>query len=268
MARAYAGGSVLNAIATWKGSAFAISLTVEVRARRGKESPQSVLLEKVYEVFKEKVCDPGEVRFEVKSEVPEGGGLKSSSAVANAATFALFELCGIVPSPYYALKLSVEAAKRAGVTVTGAFDDAAASALGGLVITDNKEMVVEERRPLLGLKAVVLPKGGRKLSYEEIAGRLRLFKREFEKVYELLRLGHTFEAMNLNGALVAGALGYSQEPVMEALRAGALAASVSGNGPSYVALVDPDKAEDVAEAWRRFGKPVIANVVNEPAYLA
>ena len=35
------------------------------------------------------------------------------------------------------LNLSVEASKKSNVTITGAFDDAAASLLGGLVVTDN-----------------------------------------------------------------------------------------------------------------------------------
>jgi len=263
---AYAGGSALNAVASWKGAAFAISLKVEVKVVEGKRIDNK-LLRSVYEVFKEQVCDPGEVTFVVKSEVPPAGGLKSSSAVANAATLALFERCGMRPSPYYALKLSVEAAKRAGVTVTGAFDDAAASMLGGLVITDNKEMVVEERRPLEGLRAIVLPRGGRGLSYGEVAERLRLLKREFLKVYEMLKAGDLYGAMTLNGFLVAGALGYPQGPVLDALRAGALAASVSGNGPSYVALADRDKVEDVYEALSKHGRPVVAEVVNSPAYL-
>ncbi len=267
MAKAYAGGSVLNAIASWKGSAFAVSLEVEVKARRSETFlfPSS-LLKEVYETFKE-LCDPGPVAFEVRSEVPPGGGLKSSSAVANAATLALAELCGLRLSPYQVLKISVEAAKKAKVTVTGAFDDASASLLGGLVITDNREMIIEERRALEGLVAVVLPKGGRGMSFEEIASRLRLFREEFLRVYEILKGGDVFTAMNLNGALVASALGYSQEPVVAALKAGALSASISGNGPSYVALVEPDRVEDVLSAWRPFGEPVEAKVVNEPAYL-
>jgi len=264
VARAYAGGSVLNAIASWKGAAFAISLKVEVEVREGRAEG---LLKAVLETFRERVCDVGEVGFEVRSEVPRAGGLKSSSAVANAATLALFERCGMRPSPYYVLKLSVEAARRAGVTVTGAFDDASASLLGGLVVTDNAEMVVEHRRALEGVKAVVLPKGGRGMSYGEVSERLRAFRREFLKVYELVKSGEVFEAMNLNGALVAGALGYSQEPAVAALRAGALSASVSGNGPSYVALAEPDKAEEVLDAWKRFGEPLVAEVINEPAYL-
>ena len=264
-ALAYGGGSVLNAIATWKGSAFALNLPVEVVAETSEELEAEGLLKEVYLRVKEE-CDLPPVKFEVKSSVPKAGGLKSSSAVSNAAVQALFKLCGVSVGPYRILKASVEASKRAGVTVTGAFDDASASLLGGLVITDNKEMIVEDRRALY-LKAVVLPKGGRGLSFEEIKKRLGTFRKEFWKVYEMLKEGKVFEAMTLNGLLVGAALGYDLEPIRRALEAGALSASISGNGPSVVALVEEGKEERVAEALKPFGDVIITEVVNEPAYL-
>ena len=263
-ALAYGGGSVLNAIATWKGSAFALNLPVEVTVEVSERLEAEGLLRSIYEVVSER-CELPPVKFEVKSSLPKAGGLKSSSAVANAATQALFKLCGMNVGPYQILEASVEAAKRAKVTVTGAFDDASASLLGGLVITDNKEMVVEERLPLK-VKAVVLPKGGRGLGYEEIERRLKAFKKEFWKVYELLKRGEVFEAMTLNGLLVGAALGYDLEPVRKALEAGALSASISGNGPSIVALVE-DNVEEVVEALKPFGEVLVTEVVNEPAYL-
>ncbi len=262
---AYGGGSVLNAIATWKGSAFALNLPVEVIAEESEHLQAEGLLRFVYDVVKER-CDLPPIKFEVRSSLPKAGGLKSSSAVANAATQALFKLCGLNVGPYQILKVSVEAAKRAKVTVTGAFDDASASLLGGLVITDNKEMIVEDKIPL-NIKAVVLPKGGRGIDYKEIKVRLGVYKKEFQKVYELLKKGEVFEAMTINGLLVGAALGYNLEPITSALKAGALSASISGNGPSIVALVDDDKVEEVEETLKPFGDVLVTEVVNEPAYL-
>ncbi len=266
-AYAYAGGSVLNAIATWKGSAFAVDLKVKAYVKHSDTMMlPNKLAEKVYEVVNE-ICEVGNVEIRTESEVPPGGGLKSSSAAANAMTVALLKLCGLSPSPYYVLKLSVEASKRAGVTVTGAFDDASASLLGGLVITDNAKMYIIKRSALQNVKAIILPKGGRGMSFEEISRRLRAYQREFERVYEMLLNDYIFEAMTLNGILVASALSYSTEPITEALRSGALSSAVSGNGPSYVALVEEDRVEDVLEAWKKYGDPVVVSVVNEPAYL-
>jgi len=264
---AYSGGSVLNAIANWKGSAFAINFKVRAVASPSERLDlTNKLAEEVYKGVRE-FCELGPVKMRTHSEVPSGGGLKTSSAAANAMALALFKLCGANPSPYLILKVSVEASKRAKVTVTGAFDDASASLLGGLVITDNKNMEIIARRELEGLMAVVLPKSKRSMGFAEIARRLRTLSREFDAVYEELLKGNVFRAMTLNGFLVAGALGYSSDPILEALSEGALAASVSGNGPSYVALVDRDRAEDVLEAWRPYGEPKLTEVVNSPAYL-
>ena len=264
---AYAGGSVLNAIANWRGSAFAINFKVRAVVEPSHSLDlTNKLAEEVYKGVNE-LCDLGPVKMRTFSDVPSGGGLKTSSAAANAMTLALFKLCGANPSPYLVLKLSVEASKRAGVTVTGAFDDASASLLGGLVITDNKNMEIIARKELEGLKVVVLPKSKRSVGFNEIARRLRLLKRYFDTVYEELIRGNVFEAMTLNGFLVAGALGYSVDPILEALSNGALAASVSGNGPSYVALVEEDGVEDVEEGWVPYGEPKVTEVVNVPAYL-
>ena len=264
---AYAGGSVLNAIANWKGSAFAINFKVKAVVEPSETLDlTNKLAEEVYKGVKG-FCDVGPVKMRTFSEVPSGGGLKTSSAAANAMTLALFKLCGVSPSPYLVLKLSVEASKRAGVTVTGAFDDASASLLGGLVITDNKNMEIIARRELEGVKAVVLPKSKRSMGFSEIARRLKLLTKYFDSIYEELIRGNIYEAMTLNGFLVAGALGYSVDPILEALSNGALAASVSGNGPSYVALVDNDKAEEVEEGWLPYGEPKVTEVVNVPAYL-
>jgi shikimate kinase len=79
----------------------------------------------------------GHVRTE--SEVPMAAGLKSSSAAANATVLAALDALGVADevSREEACRLGVRAAREAGVTVTGAFDDASASMLGGVTVTDN-----------------------------------------------------------------------------------------------------------------------------------
>ena len=263
---AYGGGSILNAIATWKGAAFAINLKVRAFVEGSdKNFFPNELARAVYQEVSQ-YCKLGNVKIRTTSEIPSGGGLKSSSAAANAMTLALLKYCGISPSPYFVLKLSVDASKKARVTVTGALDDASASLLGGLTVTDNKNMVILRRSVLQDVKVIILPKGGRSMGFEEIAKRLRTFKREFERVFDVLE-SDPFEAMTLNGVLVASALGYSSEPLRLALRAGALGATVSGNGPSYVALAEPERAEKVANAWSQYGIAVVTDVINTPAHI-
>ena len=71
------------------------------------------------------------------SNIPVAKGLKSSSAAANATALAATAALGKTLDDLELVKLGVEAAFDAKVTVTGAFDDACASYFGGVVITDN-----------------------------------------------------------------------------------------------------------------------------------
>ena len=257
---AYLGGSVLNAIPTWIGAAFATELKVI-----GKLSKcEGAGLERyVIEVLRERYGVEREGCVKIESPVEGGSGLKTSSAVMNVITILLAHLNGLVLSPLEILKISVEAAKRAGITVTGAFDDASASLLGGLVVTDNKRMEIIKREKVEKW-AVILPKK-RSFSLGEVKERLMVFKDLFEVAKEEALKGNYERAMLINGIAVANALGYSVEPIREALKLGAVAA-ISGNGPSYVALTDdPDK---LLRAWERYGQPIVVRTVNVPACLA
>ncbi len=68
--------------------------------------------------------------------------------------------------------------------------------------------------------------------------------------------------MVLNGMLYCCALGFSTEPLLAALEAGAEAASLSGTGPAYVALVDRSSAVEVEHAWQALDGAVIATRVS------
>src|SRR5207245_9558777 len=73
----------------------------------------------------------------VDSEIPISRGLKSSSAVANAVVLASARALAAELEPLEMIRIGVDAAVDAGVTLTGAFDDACASFFGGIVLTDN-----------------------------------------------------------------------------------------------------------------------------------
>jgi shikimate kinase len=58
--------------------------------------------------------------------------------------------------------------------------------------------------------------------------------------------------MVLNGVLYCAAFGFSPEPILSALAAGAQAATLSGTGPAYIALVDRSSLRTVKQAWEPF----------------
>jgi shikimate kinase len=260
-ASALGAGTVINAIATLKGSAFAINLKtcaeveivnsgVECEIADDPTADTSLIAECARLVVERFAPNVG-VHVTTKSEIPIASGLKSSSAAANATVLGLVEALGIEIAPLEIVKLGVLAARRAGVTITGAFDDACASFFGGLVLTDNEHDVLLKR---VELNADVLVHVPREKAYSSKANvaRAKLLAPWVDMAYQLASEGAYEKAMILNGLLYCSAFGFSPEPVISALAAGARAATLSGTGPAYIALVDRSSSPAVKKEWERF----------------
>jgi shikimate kinase len=74
--------------------------------------------------------------------------------------------------------------------------------------------------------------------------------------------------MTLNGFLYCGALGFSPEPMLAALELGVDGVSLSGTGPSFVALVTPEQTDRLQKAWSAYpGRVIVTSTVNEGAFV-
>ncbi len=259
------GVSVLNAIATGGfGGAVQVSLCAVAEVAVGGgflegfsitpwgrlEIPRG-LLKAVSEVL-----GAGGVKARVESLIPPASGLKSSSALSAALVAATADALGLDLDPLEAALRAVEASKRAGLTVTGALDDHLASLEPGIHVTFNLagngivlgSYKLERCVPVvLGLRGERVVSSVSPRDYEPLKG-----------LYSLAAAaavsGDWLTAMRLNGLLGAAIDGVAGE-VVEAYRAGALAAGVTGKGPTLFALADDP--EPVAEAWRRRGLKVM-----------
>lgn len=197
-----------------------------------------------------KLSDTYGVRVAVRSEIPVARGLKSSSAASNAVVSAVAEALGLKLSAMEILNLAVDSSLEAGVTVTGAFDDASASLLGGLAVTDNAKRLILKRYGVPDyLKVVLLIPPHRRFTSPEDASNLKTYSSLLELAWHQAAEGRWSEAMNLNGLAVAASLGYQADHLARALRNGALAASPSGKGPTLAAVVAEDKVDGVLSAW-------------------
>lgn len=268
---ACASATVVNAMSTGKGAAFGVDLWLEARVRlssslRGvkgkvvgvKESPKLVELcvRKVLEKFGAE--DLG-ARIATYSDIPVAVGLSSSSAAANAAVLATLMALGEKPEPYEVLNIGVDAAMEAGVTLTGAFDDAAASLLACGVVTDNlKRKILKTFNPDPSLKVAIHIPRGKKL----YTGSLR--KKDFssiaqgiEKIHRMAMEGDFWSAMTLNGILYASILKHDLAPTFLALSCGVLAAGITGKGPATVAVGYPEAIAAVVKKWRQLGGRII-----------
>jgi shikimate kinase len=260
-ASAQGAGTVINAIATLKGSAFGINLKtyseVEIVDKGIKceiaDNPtaDTSLIAECARLMLERFAPNVGVHITTRSEIPIASGLKSSSAAANATVLGLTEALEVEIEPIEIVKLGVLAARRTGVTITGAFDDACASFFGGLVITDNEHDLLLKRVEWNADALIFLPREKAYSAKADVA-RAKLLAPWVDIAFDLACNGAYEKAMVLNGLLYCNAFGFSTEPIISALAAGAKAATLSGTGPSYIALVDRASAQPVKREWTQF----------------
>jgi shikimate kinase len=189
-----------------------------------------------------RVTEPEGWSLSVDSEIPVSMGLKSSSSACNAIISAVAERireeCGrMFGDTIEMIKLGVKCAKEAGVTITGAFDDACACHLGGLVITDNSNNTLIEHRPVEE-KDVILLIPGTKIRKPSL--NTENFRRFSEDAKKLVKIAEKdwYAALTLNGRLTAEAVGIDDGIAYKAIGMGALAAGVSGTGPAVSIVVE------------------------------
>lgn len=199
-----------------------------------------------------------------KSEVPIASGLKSSSAAANATVIATLRALGKEMDALDMVRIGVQAALDAGVSITGAFDDACASMLGGVVLTDNFERRLL-KRDTISSGVVIYAPDKKAFSSQTDVKRSRVVAPWVEMAFDLAMRGRYEKAMTLNGFLYTHALGFSAEPMLAALELGVEGVSLSGTGPSYVALASGETADRLVKAWSAYPGRVIVTAVNDVA---
>ena len=147
-----------------------------------------------------------------------------------------------------ACRLGVRAAREVGVTVTGAFDDASASMLGGVTVTDNADDRLLTHDCEFERSVLVWTPPQKAYSADADVERCRRIAPVIEGVTDLALDGAYERAMTTNGLAYCAALGYSPEPMIEAL-ADVRGVSLSGTGPSMVAVGERAALEAVKESW-------------------
>ena len=235
----YGGISIINAVPAWLGGAAAIDLKVRVKAREGF-CEMSDFIRFVINYLRGRFNFNYEICVEVDSEVPQGSGLKSNSAVAVGVIHAVLSLLrGGDVDPLESARLAAEVTRAHGSSITGAFDDASAAILGGVVFTDNKSLRVIRQLNIEPLTVVITGYGDRK-NLQSI-DRLRALSGVYRELFGMALNGDLWRVATINGILVAESLGYYRalETIGAAMRLGALASGVSGNGPSIYAVFKP-----------------------------
>lgn len=254
--RANGGFSLLHAAGCGNGSAVPINLGTTVMLT---DNPIPILaddanlLGTLLEAWQARdlPLPPGELGWEIKSEIPIGIGLKSSSALLVAAQRALSNATRhhLSAAVTYSLLSAVQI--QCGVSMTSAIDDLDVAADWETVwlvdATDTTEPFREAIEfPLKEVYIIIRDK--RKA--QTCVANFQTFQHRFEDVVRLLRRGDPIEAFRLNGHLVAQALGDEEAQALceeIEVRTGC-PASISGSGPAIVVLADKDRTE-IVEAF-------------------
>ena len=257
-ASAPAAGTILNALATGIGGAFAIdretTATVELiddGTVTGEivDAPEAdtYLVERCVELVVERYGDGQGARVKTESAVPMAAGLKSSSAAANAVVLATLDALDCEISRADALDIGIRAARDAGITITGCAAGARASMFGGAVVADNT------KNELLGSGEVawdvlVWMPPERAFSADANVERCERVAPMAELVTDLALRGEYERAMTVNGFAFCAALDFPTDPLLDALPHTA-GVSLSGSGSSYTAVGERAEVEKVQKAW-------------------
>jgi shikimate kinase len=273
-ARAPGALTIINAIAALRGSAFAIDLYTEAEVEideekdditgdiEGDTGKDTEMVERCVELLFDRFDVDAGAHVSTESEIPMASGLKSSSAAANAAILATLDALNENMDKLEATKIGVQASVDAGVTVTGAMDDAASSMLGGVVMTDNSENKLVKHEEFDHHCAVYIP-NEKARSVDTDINRSKLVDTVVDQAFENAVEGNYEAAMTSNGFAYCAALNFDSEVMMEALEH-APAASLSGTGPSFGAIGTKEEVEKVAEEWgERPGEVLVLETINE-----
>ncbi len=267
--------SIVNAIATGKGSTLGISLGVEalIETEPGKgilfENKESNLSARlIREVVETSVprqeLEKNKVRISVKTEIPSGYGLKSSSAISSVISLGCAKLFKPKATDLEILRDGVKASIKTKVSMTGAFDDACACYFGGFAVTDNTNIkIVKSEKAPEDLTAIIFIPRSRKRGNVK---KLKILHPVFSQAWDLAYKGDYWNAMMLNGLATSAILGSDPKILTDLIENGALGASVSGNGPSIAAVVKNEKISSVKKVFSSLdGVTIISSINNKKA---
>ncbi|HEY7777703.1 MAG TPA: shikimate kinase [Nitrososphaeraceae archaeon] len=264
--------SIVNAVATGFGSAMGISLEVKVEIvskkgsgiifQKGRGSP--MIKKIIHDMLPLKYLSNNQLLININSEIPSGMGLKSSSAVSNAVALACNSLVHKDVNDEFVLNSAIDASLYAKTTITGAFDDSTACYYGGFVTTDNYKRKIMKREPTpTDIYTVIFLPNNKKRGD---TSRLRLLSNIYLEAFQLANSGQYWKAMTLNGVLTSSLLSNSYTITRLCLDNGALAASISGNGPAVAAVACEGDIQKINSVLSNLdGRVIVSKTNNQKA---
>ncbi len=267
--------SIVNAIATGKGATLGISLKLEtiLETSSGKgiviesENPSlsSRLINRtIQKMVSKRELERTKLHVLLKSEIPTGYGLKSSSAISASVALACAKLFKPKIDDHQVLLSGVNASIETKVSITGAYDDACACYYGGFVVTDNyKRKIIRSEKGPKNLSAVIFVPKSRKRGNVK---KLKTLEAVFSKAWDLAKNSDYWNAMILNGLATSSILNSDPKIISDLIEKGAVGASVSGNGPAIVAVTKHENLSKIKKVFSNLeGRIIVSDVNNTKA---
>jgi len=266
--------TIVNAIATGKGAAFGISLETDAfvefeqgpgeialkDSEEGKDLAVGCVRAIASKTSKKEL--KGEIR--IKSEIPISRGLKSSSAVSNAVTLATSNALGSRMQDMELILAGIEESIKAGVTITGAFDDASACFMGGVVVTNNRSFTLLSRGTLDPDLDILIHVPERRISKASLKGLdFSPIREKVDHALDLALKGEYLKAMEVNSRAYSKVLDVSEDIAELARKKGALGAGISGTGPATVIVCSRADVHEIHRALEREEGAVLRAKVND-----
>jgi len=96
--------------------------------------------------------------------------------------------------------------------------------------------------------------------------KLQILSSVFEVAWELAKKGRYWEAMTINGFATASILNSDPKIITDLIEKGALAASISGNGPSIAAVTKKENEAAIKKIFSVLeGSTIVSKICNEKA---
>jgi len=277
VARVFGAVSIVNAIATGKGATLGINTFVETKLEKkegkgihitseNKTISSRLINQIIKNMIPERTLEKNRLELDFKSNIPTGYGLKSSSAISSAVALSCAKAFGKKISDEEILQLGAKTSIQTKVSITGAYDDACACHFGGFNVTDNLKMkLIKRELAPKELQAVIfLPRSRKRGNLKK----LNEFSDAFKKAWEFARNSDYWNATVLNGIATTSILNSEPNLIMKLMEKGAICATISGNGPSIIAITDKKHKTKIEKEFSGLnGNIMSADTNNKKAYV-
>ena len=263
--------SLVSAIANKKGATLGISLKVEaiIETSEGKgitiqsenKSLSSRLINKTIEkIVSKRDLEKNKITITLTSEIPTGYGLKSSSAISSVVALACAKIFKPKLTDQQILLAGVDASIESKVSITGAYDDACSCYYGGFNVTENakRNRIQFEKAPSNLIAVIFIPKNRKRGNLKK----LKILSPIFNNAWELAKGKKYWESMTINGLATSSILNSDPKIIIDLIEKGALAASVSGNGPSIAAIVKKENEPNIKKIFSNLEGSIIVSKIN------